>query len=90
MRTTINRLFPVALLSLFALVLTGCADDNLIGLVNRWETLSCCGLILVVLDIIAIIEVVGSSKDMGSKILWILLILFFPVGGLIFYYIFGR
>ncbi len=90
MRMSLNRLFPVALLSVFALVLAGCADDNLVGLVKRWETLSCCGLIIVVLDIIAIMEVAGSARDTGSKVLWILLILFFPIGGLIFYYLFGK
>lgn len=48
------------------------------------------GLVIFILDLIAIVEVLKSSKDMLSKLLWILLILFFPLGGLIIYYLFGR
>lgn len=48
------------------------------------------GFIVLILDILAIVEVLKSSRSMGSKLLWILLILFFPVVGLLIYYFAGR
>ena len=47
-------------------------------------------IVILVLDIIAIIDVLKSSKDTGKKILWILLIVLLPVVGLILYYLVGR
>lgn len=48
------------------------------------------GLIILVLDIIAIVEVAKSKADMGKKVLWIILILVLPIVGLILYYLLGR
>jgi hypothetical protein len=48
------------------------------------------GLVIFILDIIAIVNVLKSSRGVGSKLLWSLLILVFPLGGLIIYYVFGR
>lgn len=48
------------------------------------------GLILLILEILAIVEIFKSSKDMGTKLLWTLLILIAPLIGLIIYYFFGR
>ena len=48
------------------------------------------GLVILVLDIIAIIDVVKSNKDTGKKVLWIVLILILPLVGLILYYLVGR
>ena len=48
------------------------------------------GLIILVLDIIAIMDCVKSSKSNGQKALWIILILVLPVVGLILYYIIGK
>lgn len=47
------------------------------------------GLIILVLDIWAIINVVKSGGSTGSKLLWILLILVLPVVGLIIWAIAG-
>jgi uncharacterized membrane protein len=85
-----HHLLTIAVLGLMTVLLAGCSGGNLLELLNRWETLGCCGFIIVILDIIAIIEVGGSRKDTGSKVLWILLIIFFPIGGLLFYYFLGR
>eukprot|EP01117_Protostelium_nocturnum_P020976 TRINITY_DN9856_c0_g1_i1.p1 TRINITY_DN9856_c0_g1~~TRINITY_DN9856_c0_g1_i1.p1 ORF type:complete len:106 (+),score=3.69 TRINITY_DN9856_c0_g1_i1:3-320(+) len=43
------------------------------------------GLILLVLDLICIFEVLNSSESLLSKLLLILLILLFPLGGLFVY-----
>lgn len=48
------------------------------------------GLIVLVLDIIAIIDVVKGSLSVGRKVLWILLILILPVVGMILYFLLGR
>ena len=48
------------------------------------------GLIILVLDIIAIINVLTGSGSTGHKVLWTLLILFLPLIGLILYYLIGR
>lgn len=48
------------------------------------------GFIVLILDIIAIIEIFKSSRDMISKLLWTLLILIFPLVGVILYYFLGR
>ena len=47
------------------------------------------GLIILALDIWAIINVLKSGAGMGTKILWILLILLLPVLGLIIWAIAG-
>jgi len=47
-------------------------------------------LIILVLDIVAIIDVVRSSMDTGKKVLWIILILVLPIIGLILYFFIGR
>ncbi|ORY96036.1 hypothetical protein BCR41DRAFT_364973 [Lobosporangium transversale] len=47
------------------------------------------GLIVLILDLIAIFEVLNSSRSIGSKFLWSLLIFMFPVFGIIIYFLFG-
>ena len=47
------------------------------------------GLIIVIIDIIAIFKVFGSSASIGSKILWSLLILVLPLIGLIAWWLAG-
>ena len=48
------------------------------------------GLIILVLDIIAIVDCVKGSLTAGKKTLWIILILILPIIGLILYYLVGR
>ncbi|MGQ7957842.1 PLDc N-terminal domain-containing protein [Pseudomonas sp. SP16.1] len=47
------------------------------------------GLIILALDIWAIINVVKSNAETGAKILWVLLIIFLPVLGLIIWALAG-
>ena len=83
------RFLPATLLGVMTLFLTGCGTNLFDYARNPWG-LGCCGLIILILDIIALIEVVGSERSTGDKVLWALLIIFFPVLGLILYYLFGR
>ena len=48
------------------------------------------GLVILVLDIVAIVDIVKSPKDTGKKILWILLVVFLPLIGMVIYFLAGR
>ena len=77
----LNR-FQLLLASFTAMILlAGCSGIGGRGLI---------GTIILILDIIAIIEIAGSDRGLLSKVLWILLVLAFPVGGVIIYFLVGR
>lgn len=48
------------------------------------------GLVILVLDLIAIFNVLNGGKSVGAKLLWILLILLLPLLGMILYFLVGR
>jgi len=48
------------------------------------------GLIILVLDVLAIVDCVKSDKSTGKKALWIVLVLVLPLVGLILYYLVGK
>ena len=48
------------------------------------------GLLILVLDIIAIVDVLKSSMDTGKRALWIILILVLPVIGMVLYFLIGK
>lgn len=47
------------------------------------------GLIILILDIWAIVRIVGSSASTGAKVLWSLLIILLPLVGLIIWWFAG-
>ena len=47
-------------------------------------------LLVLILDIIAIISILGADKSVGWKALWILVVLFLPVIGMILYFLIGK
>ncbi|MGR3698204.1 MAG: PLDc N-terminal domain-containing protein [Roseovarius sp.] len=47
------------------------------------------GIILLILDIWAIISVVGSGATTGKKVLWVVLVLLLPLLGFILWLLFG-
>ena len=47
-------------------------------------------LIVLILDIIALADILKSSADTASKILWIILILILPVIGMVLYFLIGK
>lgn len=47
------------------------------------------GLIILVLDIWAIVAIVGSGATTGSKVLWILLVLILPLIGFLIWLVAG-
>jgi hypothetical protein len=48
------------------------------------------GILVLILDIIAIFDVFNSSIDRGKKALWIFLILILPVIGMGIYFLLGK
>lgn len=48
------------------------------------------GLLVLVLDIIAIVDALKSSMGTGKKALWIILILILPVVGMVLYFLIGK
>ncbi len=48
------------------------------------------GLLILVLDIVAIVDCLKSDKDGGKKALWIILILILPIVGMILYFLIGK
>ncbi|MAY89090.1 PLD nuclease N-terminal domain-containing protein [Arenibacterium halophilum] len=47
------------------------------------------GLIILVLDIWALVSIIGSSTSTGKKVLWCLLVLILPVVGFLIWLIAG-
>jgi phospholipase D-like protein len=47
------------------------------------------GLLILVLDIIALVSLLKSGADSGTKILWVILIILLPVLGMVLYFILG-
>jgi hypothetical protein len=47
------------------------------------------GLIILILDIWAIVKIIGSGASTGAKVIWIVVILLLPVLGLILWLLFG-
>ena len=48
------------------------------------------GTVILVLDLIAIVSVLLGVGSVGHKLLWILLILFLPLIGMVLYFLLGR
>ena len=46
-------------------------------------------LLVTILDVIAIVSVLKSGADSGTKLLWIILVILLPVLGMILYFIMG-
>lgn len=59
-------------------------------LLLAFNTYSILGIIHLVLFIMALIQILGSGMSLGSKILWLAVVFFFPIIGLIVYLLVGR
>ena len=47
------------------------------------------GLVILVLDVIALVSLLKSGADTATKILWVLLIVFLPLLGMVLYFLMG-
>lgn len=84
------RSLPVLALGLLATLLSGCGPSNLVDGLSNPLSFGICGLIVIVLDIVALVEVLNSNRSQGDKILWTIVIVVFPFVGLLGYYLFAR
>ncbi len=48
------------------------------------------GIVVIILDVIAIISIVIGSAGVMHKVIWTVVVLIFPVVGMIVYYLVGR
>jgi hypothetical protein len=88
-RLSPSRLLPFVLAPL-ALLLTGCGGPDLIERLQQPQW-GLCGTLIVVLDIVALIDLLGGDDyEAGGKVLWSLLIVFFPILGVLLYFFVGR
>lgn len=69
--------------------LSGCADGNFGHMITGGYG-GICGLLILIADIFAFVQIAQSRMDGLAKVLWALLVFFFPVGGLLLWYFFGR
>ncbi len=72
------------------LLMTGCGGPNLFDRFGGLWSYGICSTIIVIADIIALIEIFGSKRSRGDKILWGLFIVFAPVLGCIIYFLVSR
>jgi len=48
------------------------------------------GIVILVLDVLAVLDCIKSNKSGGQKALWVIVILVLPVVGLVLYYLIGK
>ncbi len=48
------------------------------------------GLVVLILDIIAIVSILGAAKDVAWKLIWTLVVLVLPVLGMLLYFLIGK
>ncbi|KAK3217067.1 hypothetical protein GRF29_1g1857900 [Pseudopithomyces chartarum] len=48
------------------------------------------GFVVLVLDVIAWVEIIKSNRPPLNKLLWCLVVLFFPIVGMLIYYLFSN
>jgi RsiW-degrading membrane proteinase PrsW (M82 family) len=83
-------LLRAAGLLVLGVTLTGCSGSNLVERITspRWGI---CGTLVIVLDIVALVDVIGDgARSSANKVLWSLLIIFMPILGVLLYFFLGR
>jgi len=85
-----RSLFSRLLLIPLALLLAGCGGPTLLERL-RMTHWGFWGTVVVVLDLVALIDLLGDdTRGTANRVIWSLVIIFFPVGGVILYFLFGR
>jgi hypothetical protein len=47
-------------------------------------------LVVLIIDIIVVMDILKSNKDMEKKVLWIIAVIFLPLLGPVLYYLIGK
>ena len=88
--SSVPRRLLLLVLAPLSVLLTGCGGPDLIERITRPQW-GFCGTLIIVLDLVALFDLLGDeARDTTGKVIWTLLIVFFPVGGVILYFLFGR
>ena len=82
------RLLPALLLVVGSLALGGCVGGNVADLLGSAGG-GVCGLLILIADVWAFVKIADSTASTGSKLLWAALVFFFPLGGLLIWYVAG-
>ncbi len=90
MLTQKRAIVPFLILAGLTLFVSGCGGPNLFDSLFNFGNYGICWAIVVILDIIALVEVSGSSRSTGDKLVWAALIIFFPFLGCLLYYLVAR
>jgi len=48
------------------------------------------GIVVLILDIIALFDILGGRGSAGHKLLWFLVVFFLPVIGMVIYFLIGK
>ncbi len=83
---TLTKRLPGAglLLSLLTVsLLSSCSRFNADGSLGIW------GLVILALDVFVLFDIFRQNWGIGKKILWAAIVFFFPLGGLILYFLFA-
>ncbi|RZJ58271.1 MAG: PLDc_N domain-containing protein [Hymenobacter sp.] len=81
------RLSPVALLPALLLLVSSCSTYNYND--NGTRSYTFAGILYVILAIYAVISLLKQDWSLGKKLIWGLIIWFFPIGGSIIYLLFS-
>ncbi|GAB5534538.1 MAG: PLDc N-terminal domain-containing protein [Rubricoccaceae bacterium] len=81
------RALPALLMLATAAALSGCGGRNLDD--RFFAPGGLIGLLIVIADVYAIIQIINSRESTGSKVLWGAFVFFAPVVGLVCWYLFG-
>ena len=77
------RLSPAAILPVLLTLLSSCSRYNNNG------SLSIAGVVYLILAIYALISLLKQDWSLGKKLIWGIIIWFFPIGGSIIYLLFS-
>lgn len=50
----------------------------------------CASLLVLALDVYSIVQIAEGGRSTARKVIWILLVIFFPLGGALLWLLFGR
>lgn len=89
MAMTRLRTLPALVLGASALTLTGCGNGDNVGDMLFGGYRGPCWLIHVILVVVAFVKIANSTADTGTKLLWGAIVFFFPVVGLIAWWLWG-
>ncbi len=86
-----KTVFTIAFVSMTSMLLMGCGSGaNLIDRLQSPFGHGFFGVLILFLAVSAVIELVNSKRGLTDKLVWVFVVVFFPIGGFIIYRLFGH